>query len=112
MLLTPRTSIAQAVNYCSALGIHRRLYCANVQIEPASEPVSVDGETVVYRNVFSDRETKLADVRTIVYATPRRADDALAAPLADLDPALIGDCMSPRNRLVALHEGQLLAREL
>ena len=29
VLLTPRTQIARNVNYCSAIGIHRRLYQAD-----------------------------------------------------------------------------------
>ena len=39
VLLTPRTQIARNVNYCSAIGIHRRLYQADAEIVVAAEPV-------------------------------------------------------------------------
>ena len=41
VLLTPRTQIARNVNYCSAIGVHRRLYEADAEIIVAAEPVSL-----------------------------------------------------------------------
>ena len=113
VLLTPRTRIAQAVNYCSALGVHRRLHCLDVEIVTATEPVEIreDGE-VRCRNVFSGHEGAIEEVDTVVYATPRRVQDALARELADLSPTLIGDCLAPRNLSIAIHEGHMVGNAL
>ena len=113
VLLTPRTQIAQAVNYCSALGVHRRLHGLEVEMVTATEPVEIreDGE-VHCRNVFSGHVGVVEEVDTVVYATPRRAEDALAGELADLSPTLIGDCLAPRNLSIAIHEGHMVGNTL
>ena len=113
VLLTPRTQIAQAVNYCSALGVHRRLHGLDVEIVTSTEPVEIreDGE-VRCRNVFSGHEGAIEEVDTVVYATPRRVRDALARALADLSPTLIGDCLAPRNLSIAIHEGHMVGNTL
>ena len=113
VLLTPRTGIARAVNYCSALGVHRRLHGLEVEMVVATEPVEIreDGE-VRCRNVFSRHEGAIEEVDTVVYATPRRVEDALARALADLSPTLIGDCLAPRNLSIAIHEGHLAGNTL
>ena len=113
VLLTPRTQIAQAVNYCSALGVHRRLHGLEVEMVTATEPVEIreDGE-VHCRNVFSGHEGVVEEVDTVVYATPRRAEDTLAGELADLSPTLIGDCLAPRDLSIAIHEGHMVGNAL
>ena len=106
VLLTPRPAIAQAVNYCSALGVHRRLHGLDVEIVTATEPVEIrDDDTVHCRNVFSGHEGVIDEVDTVVYATPKRVEDSLVRTLADLSPILVGDCLSPRNLYTAIHEG-------
>ena len=113
VLLTPRTQIAQAVNYCSALGVHRRLHGLEVEIVTATEPVEIrDDGSVHCRNVFSGHEGVIEDVDTVVYATPRRVEDRLARVLADLSPTLIGDCLAPRNLAIAIHEGHRIGNTL
>ena len=113
VLLTPRTRIAQAVNYCSALGVHRRLHGLQVEIVTATEPVEIREEGEVHcRNVFSGHEGVVEEVDTVVYATPGRAEDALARELADLSPTLIGDCLAPRNLSIAIHEGHMVGNAL
>lgn len=116
-LLTPRTEIAKAVNYCSALGIHRRLHAAGVNIVVAAEPERFHSGNLNWRNVFSGREFVIEDVDLMVYATPRRVDDALANELRaalpnDIVLHQIGDCLSPRNLLIAVHEGYDLANRI
>ena len=116
VLLTPRTQIAQQVNYCSALGIYRRLFAAGVDIRIAADPIAWDGKIVVYRNVFSGKNSAIEDVTKFVYATPRRSVDDLQRELrakdVDIDIHSIGDCVSPRNMLTAIHEGFWLANQL
>jgi hypothetical protein len=113
-LLTPRTQLARNVNYCSALGIYRRLYEANVDIVLAAQPVRLADGSFQYENVFTKRRFEIPDVKLFLWATPRIADDALAAELrqAGLDVRLAGDCMAPRNLFCAIHEGEALARAL
>jgi len=111
VLLTPRTQLARNVNYCSALGVHRRLYRANAEIVMAAEPVSLLDGILTWRNVFTGQHQEIPDVALFLWSTPRLADDALAAPLraAGLDLTLVGDCLAPRNLLCAIHEGEAAA---
>jgi dimethylglycine catabolism A len=114
VLITPRTLIARNVNYCSAIGIHRRLYAANVEIVMAGEPVALRDGVLSWRNVFTGRTQEIGDVALFIWSTPRVADDALAEPLraAGVDTVLVGDCMAPRNLLCAIHEGEAAALAL
>lgn len=111
-LLTPRTHIAQGVNYCSGLGIHRRLHQAGVDIVPATVPLRIAMHNLRVRNVFSQRLQTIEDVDLFVYATPRVATDTLRAELAHDDVHLVGDCMAPRNLMMAIHEGHAVALQL
>jgi 2,4-dienoyl-CoA reductase-like NADH-dependent reductase (Old Yellow Enzyme family)/thioredoxin reductase len=112
VLITPRTQIAQAVNYCSAIGIHRRLRGLGVEIVTAAHPVAFESETVRYEDVFTGRTRTIEDVEILVFATPRRACDELASALDDFDVHLIGDCMAPRNLMIAIHEGHAIGNAL
>jgi dimethylglycine catabolism A len=111
VLLTPRTQIARNVNYCSAIGIYRRLYDAEAEIILAAEPVALRNRVLTWRNAFTGRTNDIPDVALFLWSTPRIADDALAEPLraAGIDTRLIGDCMAPRNLLCAIHEGEAAA---
>jgi hypothetical protein len=114
VLLTPRTQLARNVNYCSAIGVHRRLYAADAGIVMAAEPLQLRDGVLTWRNVFAGRTQQVREVALFLWATPRVADDALAAPLrqAGIDTRLAGDCMAPRNLLCAIHEGEALALAL
>jgi len=111
VLITPRTQIARNVNYCSAIGIHRRLYAADAEIVVAAEPVAFVDGVLTWRNVFTGRARAIADVGLFLWATPRIADDALAEPLrrAGVDTRVVGDCAAPRDLLCAIHEGEAAA---
>jgi 2,4-dienoyl-CoA reductase-like NADH-dependent reductase (Old Yellow Enzyme family) len=114
VLITPRTQIARNVNYCSAIGIHRRLYQADAEIVVAAEPVALRDGVLTWRNVFTGRTREIANVGLFLFATPRIADDALAEPLrqAGVDTRLVGDCLAPRDLLCAIHEGEAAALEI
>jgi 2,4-dienoyl-CoA reductase-like NADH-dependent reductase (Old Yellow Enzyme family) len=111
VLLTPRTQIARNVNYCSAIGIHRRLYHADADIIVAAAPVSLQCGVLTWRNVFTGRLCDIQNVGLFLWSTPRIANDALAQPLrlAGVDTLLVGDCVAPRNLLCAIHEGEAAA---
>jgi 2,4-dienoyl-CoA reductase-like NADH-dependent reductase (Old Yellow Enzyme family) len=114
VLLTPRTQLARNVNYCSAIGVHRRLYEANAEIVMAVEPVRLHSRVLTCRNVFTGRTRDFDEVELFLWATPRVVDDAIAAPLraAGVDTRLAGDCVAPRNLYCAIHEGEALALAL
>lgn len=105
VLLTPRPQLAQEVNYCSAIGVHRCLYAAGVEIVTSHRPVAAANGALVCENVYTGDRRSFAGVDLMVYVTPRRAQDALASGLAGIETQLVGDCMSPRNLLAAIHEG-------
>jgi 2,4-dienoyl-CoA reductase-like NADH-dependent reductase (Old Yellow Enzyme family) len=111
VLLTPRTQIARNVNYCSAIGIHRRLYQADVEIIVAAEPIAFRDDVLTWRNVFTGRVRDILNVGLFVWSTPRIANDSLAEALrrAQVDLHLVGDCVAPRNLLCAIHEGEAAA---
>jgi hypothetical protein len=111
VLLTPREQIARNVNYCSAIGIHRRLYQADAEIITAGEPVALQNGVLTWRNVFTGRARTIANVSLFLWSTPRIADDALVQPLqrAGVETRLVGDCLAPRNLLCAIHEGEAAA---
>lgn len=110
VLVTPRPQIAQNVNYCSAIGVHRRLHAAGVEIVPSHDLVDYRGRVATCRNVFAGVDRRVENVDAIVYATPRRATDDLAAALeGKVALHLVGDCLSPRNLMAAIHGGHLVA---
>ena len=114
VLLTPRTSLARAVNHCSAIGVHRRLYAAGIEIVHAAEIEGYVDRTLAWRNPYTGAPGRIAGVDLLVYSTPRQAEDGLAAPLRDagIGVSLIGDAMSPRNLITAIHEGHAAGNAL
>jgi hypothetical protein len=111
VLLTPRTQIARNVNYCSAIGIHRRLYQADAKVIVAAERVTFQRGVLAWRNVFSGRVREVTNVGLFLWSTPRVANDALAQSLlrAGIHTRLVGDCVAPRNLLCAIHEVEAVA---
>jgi len=105
ILVTPRPHIAQRVNHCSSIGIYRRLYDAHVEIVTAHEPVLIEKNRLVCRNVYVDRVSNFDDVDLLVYSTPRTAIDNLAFEINKCEIHLVGDCQSPRDLLAAVHGG-------
>jgi hypothetical protein len=110
-LLTPRTEIARQVNYCSRIGVHRRLYQTEAEILVAAEPVSLRKGVLTWRNTFTGRVREISNVALFLWSTPRLVNNQLAEPLrlAGLDIRLIGDCLAPRNLICAIHEGEAAA---
>ncbi len=113
VLVTPRPEFAKGVNYCSQIGVMRRLYTAGVELIPACEVLGRSGREVRLRNVYSGDEWRLDGVDHLLWSSPRHAASELAAALQarGFDVEKIGDCMSPRNLLCAIHEGRAVAME-
>ena len=113
ILVTPRPQIAQNVNYCSAIGVHRRLHQMKVEIVPSYDLVDFDGTAVTCRNVFTGENRVFRELDALIYATPRRANDTLAKELdGTVELHLVGDCQSPRNLMAAIHGGHMVGRTL
>lgn len=112
ILITPRPGIGQNVNYCSAIGVHRRLHRAGVEILPSHDLIDYRRGAVVCRNVFTEQEKTLGGIGEVVFVTPRLADDALAGAFGDIPVHRIGDCLSPRNIMAAIHGGHIIGTAL
>ena len=114
VLITPRTQLGRAIAYVNLIGVYRRLYKAGVEIIGASLPTRFKAGKLTYANAFSGAERTLEGVALFAYATPRIANDELAAPLRarGLEVRLIGDAFAPRAMLAAVHEGNRLGNEL
>ena len=110
--MTPRGGFAEGVNYCSAIGVLRRLYKANVQLSPASAPTRFENGALTWRNPYSKADAVIPAVDLFVYATPRSPTLDLADALADLNLVRVGDCQSPRPLMGAIHAGQAVALAL
>ncbi len=110
-MVTPRAEFARGVNYCSGIGVLRRLHHAGVELIPSSEVVARDGASVSLRNVYTCATREIPDVGTLLWSSPRHARGELAADLEreGLTVEMIGDCVSPRNLLCAIHEGREVA---
>ncbi|MEL0322754.1 MAG: FAD-dependent oxidoreductase [Rhodospirillales bacterium] len=106
ILMTPRPQFAEGVNYCSSIGVFRRLYSAGVKLLPAAVPVSFENRKVSLSNPYSREIQNIEDVDLLIYATPRSPNLSLADKLEDLNPIRIGDCQSPRPLIGAIHSGQ------
>lgn len=114
VLLTPRLQLARSVAYVSTIGIYRRLYSRRVEVILAAVPTRLETGVLTYSNVFTGESATIEDVELFTYATPRIANDELAVPLRDLgvETHLIGDCVSPRAAMAAIHEGNALGSRI
>lgn len=109
ILVTPRPHFAQAVNYCSAIGVHRRLHGAGVELIPAMRPSRLGNGRLDLQNVYADRVRSIEDVDLLVYTTPRHVADTDMWDLGGIAMHRVGDCRSPRNLMAAIHGGHLVA---
>ena len=112
ILVTPRPGIGQNVNYCSAIGVHRRLHRAGVDIMPSHDLIDYRGGTVTCRNVFTEEERTFGDIDEVVFVTPRLVNDGLAGAFGAVAVHSIGDCLSPRNLMAAIHGGHIIGASL
>lgn len=91
VLITPRTQIAQAVNYCSAIGIHRRLRILGVKDLSGVRPVAFEDRVLGCEDVSCRRQWEIEDVEQLIYATPRQVCDALSSSLPGMEVHHVGD---------------------
>ena len=117
VLLTPRERIASDAAIVTRQVAYERLYAVGVEIGTNVRPLAKsrfeEGE-VAYANIYNGAETVIQDVALFTFATPRRPDDELAAPLraAGIDVRVIGDAYAPRSVLMATQDGYRAGMEV
>ena len=114
VLMTPRTSLGDAVPYVSRLGVHRRLHEAGVRIELSTEPLLYEDHVLRCANVFTGRLTEIEDVVLFTWSTPRQPVDELSGPLSasGVPVHVIGDAYAPGTMLTSIREAEMLGRRL
>ena len=117
VIVTPRERVATDVALVTRQKIYRRLYECRVRLVTSAVPAGVEAleeGAIVCRNVYNGDETRIDDVAAVTFATPRRPNDALRAPLVAAGIAVhaIGDCLSPRTVMAATREGHAVAEAL
>jgi hypothetical protein len=114
VIATPATQLARNVPHVNAIGVHRRLFAAGIETVLGCRPASWHGGRLDLINLYTGERKSIDSVARAIYATPRRANDALAAPLAaaGVPVHLIGDSFAPRNALAAMGEARTTALAL
>ena len=116
VIVTPRDRIAEDTPLVSRLGILRRMSRLGIESLPLHEPGAnsrFEDGVFVARHVYTGAELEIPEVAMFTYSTPRRADDALAAPLraAGLHVRLVGDAWAPRTVSSATADGHAAGHE-
>ena len=111
IILTPRERIAEEVALVTRQGILRRFHQNRIRWHGLVEPIwseAFENEARLdYASVYGGIVGRVEDVAFFAYATPRRPNDELAAPLrkAGIDVRLVGDCQVARHVVDATREG-------
>jgi 2,4-dienoyl-CoA reductase-like NADH-dependent reductase (Old Yellow Enzyme family) len=110
-LIVPIAALAQRITIYSRLGVVPRLAEAGITVHMLRRPVRLDARGLWIADTLSGREELLAEIATLVHASPGVACDELARELETLAPALelhvVGDASAPRSALEAVYEGHL-----
>ncbi|HYF20826.1 MAG TPA: FAD-dependent oxidoreductase [Ramlibacter sp.] len=111
VLLTPRDAIADDVVLVMRQRIRRRFHERGIQVLTLVEPVWNDTfeeqGRLAYQSVYGGPLAFIEDVAFFSYASPRRPNDELLAPLraAGLKVHVVGDAKYARETLAATAEG-------
>ena len=111
IVLTPRERIAEDVALVTRQAILRRFHHNRIRwhglVEPIWSEAFEDEALLNYASVYGGIVGRVEDVAFFAYATPRRPNDELAAPLrkAGIDVRLVGDCSVARHVVDATREG-------
>jgi hypothetical protein len=110
VIVTPRDTIATDVPMTTRQGILRRMAEQRIEVIVLAEPrwtdACAEGRLEVV-NVYNGDVRVIEDVALLTYATPRLANDGLAAPLAAAGIAVVavGDARAPQEMLFATASG-------
>jgi 2,4-dienoyl-CoA reductase-like NADH-dependent reductase (Old Yellow Enzyme family)/glycine/D-amino acid oxidase-like deaminating enzyme len=111
-LITPIAGLAWNVTTYSRLALVDRLGKAGVKVRPLRRPLRFEpAARLILADALTGEEEPIDDVTSVVYAGPRRANDALLDELRrggfGGDLQLVGDAYAPRSALEAVFEGKL-----
>ncbi|WP_461469133.1 oxidoreductase [Pararhodobacter sp.] len=113
-LVTPDAYVGKELTRTAADGYARtRLARLGVRMMPESAIAEWLGNGGGARVVsLLDHGETIVPASALILSTTNRAFDPLSEPLADLNPALIGDAAAPRLAPYAFHEGRKIALAL
>ena len=118
VILCGRESVAQDVPLVVRQRIQRRFAERGIEVLTQVEPVWTDlmeeEGRLAYRSIFGDTLRYIDQVALITYATPRKPDVELWAPLRDSGVPVhrIGDCLLARDPMAATAEGHAVGMAL
>jgi len=113
-LVTSRSDIGSGLDYLSRIGLQRRLRGNGVRVHTGMEPSAAENGRLQVKDVYTGALVELGCPAVVVWAGPRMARDGLTVQLAGSAARVIsiGDAVSPRKILSAIHEGHLAGRTL
>ncbi|MGB0388740.1 MAG: FAD-dependent oxidoreductase [Ardenticatenaceae bacterium] len=113
-LLTPGFAVAEDVHLTMRIPMYKRLLSAGVTFTSNHQVVRLEGEDIIIRNIYSQKESRLPDVALLVAWRGNRVtlDPWLDLKTQQLDVHLVGDCLSPRLVENAMTEAAKVARAL
>ena len=113
-VVTPAFAVAEDVHLTMRIPLYKRLLSLGTTFTPNNKVARLEGQNVVLRNIYSQQESRIADVDLLVAWMGNRVNDqlrtALKKQVAELH--LIGDCLAPRLVESAMTEGAKVARAL
>ncbi len=113
-VITPHFMVAQSLDVVQRVPLYERILSAGVQFLPNSEVIALQGADVLYRNVYTQQQSRLGPVDLLVAWHGSDAVDDLreAIDAAGIEMHLIGDGLAPRTADIAIAEGALAGREI
>lgn len=107
-------AIGELVNPNQRTPLYKRLLGGGAVFRPGERLARLEQRTVVTRNIYSGRETRIEAVDILADWRGNHVADALQPAIAarGLDHAVVGDCLAPRQVHIAIAEGALAARRI
>ena len=108
-IATSHPTVTAEIDVSQQPFVLRRLELAGVRMSPHLVGVASDGDGVILRNIYTEREERREGVGLVVMAGFRRSVIGLRDELATRSPELrivaVGDALAPRTLLDAVAEG-------
>lgn len=111
-VVTPLLVAGMDLPPMNLMTFYHRAMGDGVSFTPSHSIRKLNGRSVVIYNVFTQAEKTLHEIDAIVVATGNRARSELVRAIRGKVPEVhaVGDCVSPRKALEAIHEGHLAGR--
>ena len=106
-IITPFPMVGINIGFTHQPVVWPRLRKKGIMFRTSAALKKISGRTLIVSDVFSEEEYTIEGVDTVVIATEYRANDSLYRALKGQVKKLygVGDCLSPRRVLDAIHEG-------